>query len=343
MITVPQSYAPSSHTVRKPRLGFVGIGWIGLHRLKAVAAAELVEIAALVDTRPENVFQARQWAPGASLHEQSSALLTEDIDGVVIATPNALHAAQSIEALEAGKAVFCQKPLGRNHKETRAVIDAARAADRLLGVDFSYRHLAGMHPLRALLDSGELGDVYAAQAVFHNAYGPDKPWFYDPAQAGGGCVLDLGIHLLDMILWPLHFPAISSVKSRLFARGAPVRRRGTSVEDYATVQMDLDGGIAATLACSWNLSLGCDAQIELTFFGSKGGASIRNVNGSFFDFVTERFTGTRREVLHAPPDEWGGRALVQWADRLAHAPHFDPTVTQVAAVAHAVDRIYESC
>lgn len=342
MITIPQ-HAPPAPAVRKPRIGFVGIGWIGLHRLKALAAADMAEIVALADTRPENVFQARPWAPGASLHEQTGALLMEDVDGVVIATPNALHAEQAVEALTAGKAVFCQKPLGRTYEETRAVIDAACDADRLLGVDFSYRCLAGMHPLRALLDSGGLGEIYAVHAVFHNAYGPDKPWFYDPALAGGGCVLDLGIHLIDMILWPLHFPAITDIRSRLFARGEPLRRRGSSVEDYAVVHMDLDNRITATLACSWNLPVGCDARIELTFFGSNGGASIRNVNGSFFDFVTERFTGTRRDVLHAPPDEWGGRALVQWATRLGRTPRFDPSIAQAAAVAQVIDRIYESC
>jgi predicted dehydrogenase len=97
----------------------------------------------------------------------------------VIATPSALHAEQAIAALDRGLAVFCQKPLGRDASETRAVVEAARRADRLLGVDLSYRYTRAAAALRDEVRSGALGEVYAVDLVFHNAYGPDKPWFYD--------------------------------------------------------------------------------------------------------------------------------------------------------------------
>src|SRR5215218_9099775 len=102
-------------------------------------------------------------------------------DGIVIATPSALHAAQSIQALKAGAAVFCQKPLGRNAAEVEAVLAAATSADRLLGVDLSYRFTEGMRKIREQVRSGALGDIYAVNLIFHNAYGPDKAWFYDRA------------------------------------------------------------------------------------------------------------------------------------------------------------------
>src|SRR5947199_289519 len=85
--------------------------------------------------------------------------------------------AGSIRALKRGAAVFCQKPLGRTAAEARAVIDAARAADRLLCVDLSYRFTDGMRRIRELVRAGALGRVYAVDLVFHNAYGPDKAWF----------------------------------------------------------------------------------------------------------------------------------------------------------------------
>ncbi|MBR7513789.1 Gfo/Idh/MocA family oxidoreductase, partial [Mycobacterium tuberculosis] len=80
-------------------------------------------------------------------------------DGIVIATPSALHAEQSIRALDAGAAVFCQKPLGRTAAEVRAVVDAARNADRLLGLDLSCRHTEAMRRIRALIQAGELGRI----------------------------------------------------------------------------------------------------------------------------------------------------------------------------------------
>src|SRR3954471_7558199 len=79
----------------------------------------------------------------------------------------------------------------------------AGRADLRLGIDFSYRFVEGARRIRELVAAGELGRVYAARLVFHNAYGPDKEWFYDRARSGGGCVIDLGTHLIDLLLWIL--------------------------------------------------------------------------------------------------------------------------------------------
>ena len=124
-----------SSVLVRPRLGFVGVGWIGRSRLEALAATGAVEVAAVADTVPEAAAAAA--ARGGRVAGSLEELLGEDLDGVVIATPNALHAEQAIAALRRGLAVFCQKPLGRNADEARAVVDAARAHDRLLAVDLS--------------------------------------------------------------------------------------------------------------------------------------------------------------------------------------------------------------
>ena len=185
------------------RLGFLGVGWIGRHRMQALLATGAVEATVIADAVPEAIAEAQALAPAAEIASGLDGLLEADLDGVVIATPSALHAAQAVQALERGVAVFCQKPLGRDAAEVRRVVAAARAADRLLGVDLSYRHTAGMQRIRELLQGGELGRVFAVDLTFHNAYGPDKPWFYDRALSGGGCVIDLGIHLVDLALWML--------------------------------------------------------------------------------------------------------------------------------------------
>src|SRR5204863_7255527 len=133
-----------------------------------------------------------------------------------------------------------QKPLGRSGVEVREVVAAARSANRLLAVDLSYRFTEAMQRISSLVRSGELGHIFAVELTFHNAYGPDKPWFYDPKLSGGGCVIDLGIHLVDLALWNLGFPRVTDVTSRLFARGHPVRGRSTEVEDYAEARLDLE-------------------------------------------------------------------------------------------------------
>jgi predicted dehydrogenase len=304
----------TASVLTRPRLGFLGVGWIGRNRLEALEASELVEVAAVADPAE----------PGAldSLDE----LLEADLDGVVVATPSALHAEQAIAALESGLAVFCQKPLGRTADEARRVVDAARTADRLLGVDLSYRYVEAFRRAREVVRSGGLGEVYAADLAFHNAYGPDKPWFYDPELAGGGCVIDLGIHLVDLALWALDLDGFARVASHLV---------GEPVEHYATAQLD-----GVRVACSWNLPAGRDAVIEASFYGCEGGVSVRNVDGSFYDFVCERFHGTARELLAEPPDDWGGGAAVDWARRLAAGRRFDPEAERLVVLAEVIDRVY---
>ncbi|WBH18157.1 Gfo/Idh/MocA family protein [Sphingomonas radiodurans] len=325
---------------RPPRVGFLGVGWIGRHRMAAIADTGLIEVAAISDPSPEMQREAAALAPAAIICESLDDLLAHDLDGLVIATPSALHAEQSIRALHAGVAVFCQKPLGRTAREVRAVVDAGRTADRLLAVDLSYRFTAGMARIADLVRSGALGRVHAIDLTFHNAYGPDKPWFYDRALSGGGCVMDLGVHLVDLALWAMDFPALRGpVTASLTADGAPIAD-GTAVEDFAVASFALEDGPVVRLACSWRLHAGREADIAAIFYGTDGGAALRNVDGSFYDFTAELYRGTSTETLTSPPDDWGGRAAADWATRLAAGARFDPAAERLVDVAHVLDRIY---
>ena len=323
-----------------PRLGFLGVGWIGRHRMEAIANAGLCEVAAIVDSSTEMLAAARHSAPDATVAAGLGELLEMGLDGIVIATPSALHAEQSVRALEVGAAVFCQKPLGRTAAEARRVVDAARTADRLLSVDFSYRFTEGMRAIRERLRAGELGDVFAVDLVFHNAYGPDKPWFYDPALSGGGCVMDLGVHLVDLALWALGWPAVESADGRLYREGARLGPSPGVCEDYAFATLGVEGGATVSLTCSWRVSAGQDAVIGASFYGTRGGAALKNVGGSFYDFTAELYRGTQRETLASPPDAWGGRAAADWARRLAEGERYDPACERLVEVAAVLDRIY---
>jgi predicted dehydrogenase len=340
LLAEPASRSSAAREPRLPRLGFLGLGWIGQHRMQSLLDANACEVVALADANTDACTSARQLAPSARIAGTLEELLALDLDGAVIATPSALHARQARALLDAGVAVFCQKPLARTAEETAAIVQAARTADRLLGCDFSYRHTEAMRRIRECVQGGELGRVYAMDLVFHNAYGPDKPWFRDPVLSGGGCSIDLGIHLVDLALWTLGFPAVERVTSRLYAQGRPLRIDSPEVEDYAVAQLDLAGGVVARIACSWNLSAGCDAVIEAHFHGEHGGASLRNRNGSFYDFAAERYQGTRRFALSEPPDAWGGRAICAWAQQLRAGARYSADIETAVQVAAALDAIY---
>ena len=320
------------------RLGFAGVGWIGRNRMEAMLATGKAGAIAILDPNAENAAEAAKVSQGAWIVGNMDELLSLRPDGVVIATPSALHAQLCIQALNAGAAVFCQKPLGRSAAEVEQVLEAARRVDRLLGVDLSYRHTAAMLAIREQVRAGALGKIFAADLVFHNAYGPQSPWFWDPQLSGGGCLIDLGIHLVDLAIWLLGFPAMEQARGRQFRDGRVPR--ADEVEDYAAGSFDLVDGTNVRIACSWNLSCGTDAVIRATFHGTEGSAEMRNEKPSFTDFTAELFKGRERRLLASPPDAWGGRAAAEWVEKLAAGERFGGSTEGLLESARVLDRVY---
>lgn len=325
-----------------PRVGFLGLGWIGCSRMRALRESGAAEIAVLADPDEGARRDAARDAPEAEVVAKAASLGAEALDGVVIATPSAQHAAQAQAALHAGASVFCEKPLGRDVQETREVLSAARDADRLLAVDLSYRHTGAAGAMREVVRSGQIGEVRFAELVFHNAYGPDKQWFTQRTLAGGGCLIDLGTHLIDLLLW------ITGAKD-LRVDAAAVRRGGArldpssdEVEDLALAQLTTSAGTVVRLGCSWFLPAGRDCVFECSLYGSEGAVSMRNLEGSFYAFTTERHTGTGRELLSGPSEDWGGGAITAWARQLAEDRGFDAAADELLPVAAAIERIYEA-
>ncbi|MPZ71864.1 MAG: gfo/Idh/MocA family oxidoreductase [Nitriliruptorales bacterium] len=323
----------------RPRLAFVGAGWIGSARMRSAVQAGAADAAVVADPDEEGAARAAAEVGCAVVVPSLEAALQQPLDGVVLATPSALHARQALTAMGHGVPVFCQKPLGRTRAECARVVRAARDNDLLLGVDLSYRHIDAFRAAVDTVRAGAIGRVYATDLVFHNAYGPDKPWFTDPAQSGGGCVIDLGTHLVDIALWALQ-TTTQSVTAQLFVKGEPLTDLARSVEDYAVAQLTMSDGASVRLACSWFLDAGTDAVVDATFHGTDGGVSARNCNGSFYDFECNLYRGRSWQRLVGPGDDWGGRALVAWADSLSVGAGYDPRIERILDVAGTLDLIY---
>lgn len=322
-------------------LGFIGVGWIGRNRMEAILDQSNSKAAAIAEPSKENAEEAQKIAKEAVLKSPEELYGNDSLDGIVIATPSAMHAEQSIQALKSGKAVFCQKPLGRTAKEVKEVVKASKEANKLLAVDLSYRYTNAFKAIYDVIQKGEIGKIYAVDLVFHNAYGPDKDWFFDIKRSGGGCVMDLGIHLVDLALWSLDFPEIKDVQSHLYHKGEKLSTFEEQVEDFASVAMTSEKDQVINLECSWHVSAGKDAVIEAKFYGTEGGAAFTNLNGSFYDFKAEKYKGTATETLVEPPDDWGGRAGVVWAKKLEENNQFDKkTAEEFVKTAQVIDRIY---
>lgn len=327
--------------VKQLNLGFLGLGWIGRSRMQRLLQNPAVKCEAIVEPDPKNAEEALASTKGKLFHAAEELFSDPILDGIVIATPSAMHADQSIAALREGKAVFCQKPLGRNAREVEQVLLMAQKNNKNLAVDLSYRYTKAFEAVYNLVKSGEIGEIYAVDLVFHNAYGPDKEWFYDMEKSGGGCVLDLGIHILDLALWTLDYPKIAEIHSHLFKNGKKLLPQENSVEDFATVTALTGNNISLNLGCSWNVSVGREAVIEAKFYGTKGGAAFKNVNGSFYDFVAERYNGTQTETLFSEQDDWSGRAGEVWAENVLNGKGFDgQSAAELLELSKIIDRIY---
>jgi len=330
---------PSPVTRVRPRVGFAGLGWIGQSRMEAIARSGMADVCAVADPDPKSLDMCGR--RDCRRYDGIDAMLEQDLDAVVIATPTGLHKTHTLAALNRGMAVFCQKPLGLCAGDVRMMTETAKQKNRLLGVDLSYRHVSGARDIRRRILDGEIGPVYAVDLVFHNAYGPDKDWYYDFASSGGGCVADLGIHLADLALWTLDWPRIERVSSRIFKQGRRLETPVDQVEDFATAQLDTASGAVINLTCSWNLHAGCDAVIKAAFYGRKGSLRLENVNGSFYEFRAVQCFGTNKHLLEHPADAWYGRAAVMWAEKLAAGGTYDSEIEQMITVTDVLDRIYQ--
>jgi predicted dehydrogenase len=257
-----------------------------------------LRLAGVQDLDPQLAAEvaARYGAPwhGARYEE---LLRRPEVAAVVICTPNALHVPQARAALEAGKHVLVQKPLALSTDDARAVLECANRAGKLLFVDYSYRYLETSARLRAALSG--LGRPRRVRASFHNIYGPGKGWFYDPALSGGGALIDLGVHLLDLGLDLFRPDVVCLGRAELsFAQGQ-------AVEDAALLQLRLDD-LPFELEVSWNAPREL-TDISFTVEAERGVARWENVKGSFFHFRTlldtscllDRETSLRSDTLRA--------------------------------------------
>jgi predicted dehydrogenase len=205
-------------------------------------------------------------------------LTAPSVDAVVISTPNTFHVPQAQAALRAGKHVLVQKPLAMSAAEARATVDLAAAGSRLLVVDYSYRMLQTVAELRAALP--EIGSIRSVSAAFHNVHGPraGRDWFFNPNLSGGGALIDLGVHMLDLVLWVL-------TPQEVVLEGAELGRRpGLEVEHSAQLQLQLDS-VPLSLAVSWDAPLPL-TDISVDIQGARGRLRWNNVDGSFGHFQT---------------------------------------------------------
>lgn len=280
------------------RIGVVGLGWAGETHVKAYQKLDNVSVVAwagLEDDKREKLTATYNVERGFTYWEDLVA--QEDIDAISIASPNFLHAPIAIAALKSGKHVLCEKPLARTGAEADSMVQAAKEAQRVLMTSFNRRYRGDMQLLKQYIEEGKLGRIYYAKAYWMRRKGiPGMGgWFTSRERAGGGPLIDLGVHVLDMALYLIGEPEILTVTASTYAEFGPRGHGGRNdnkwlgeptlydVEDLATAFLRLGDGGTLLLEASWATHSNYGDDFGIILYGTEGGAEIKVKNYSWHD------------------------------------------------------------
>lgn len=291
---------------RKLRVGIIGCGNISHSHLGGYKALpDLVELVACCDI---DGAKAKKYAEDNGFArfytDYNEMVAKEELDAVSVCTWNAAHAGASIAALNAGINVLCEKPMAMNAKEAQAMQEAAEKNGKLLMIGFVRRFGNDADILKSFIDAGSMGDLYFAKATYLRRNGCPGGWFGDKSYSGGGPLIDLGVHVIDLCRYLAGGPKPVSAFGVTYANLGDNRAGGDkgwvsknglgiefryTVEDFATALIRFDNGMTLNVEASFNLNIKNDTgNIEL--FGTKAGARIdpqieffTDMNGRFVD------------------------------------------------------------
>lgn len=274
---------------RKLKVGIIGCG-VGQLHLQGFAETPRAEVVAIAGLDEERCRDLAQTFNVPRIYREYQELIADpEVEAVTVAVPNILHYPVTLAALEAGKHVMVEKPLARSSAEGRRMIEAAHQAGRVLGVVFNRRGRQDVQILKREIERGNLGQIYHARAFWMRRSGIPGlgTWFTSKEMAGGGPLIDLGVHVLDMALWVLDNPRALRVSAATYAALGP-RGRGQwqggrfkvapgqpyEVEDFATAFIRFEGGLSLQLDASWAAYTGHGDDFGLSVLGDGGGAEI---------------------------------------------------------------------
>jgi predicted dehydrogenase len=210
----------------KLRAGVIGLGWAGRQHMDAYAQLADVELVALAGLEPDQLeLLGNQYgvAPERRFADWSELVAAGCVDVVSVATPTDLHAPITVAALDAGLHVLSEKPMAETGDVAQTMVDAARRNGKVLDVSFNHRRRGDVQVLKRLIDAGALGDIYYAKAGWLRREGiPGMgSWFTRQAASGGGPLMDIGVHMLDMALHLLGEPAVTTATAATYAEFGP--------------------------------------------------------------------------------------------------------------------------
>lgn len=275
--------------MEKLKIGIIGVGGISEVHIGGYLADDRCELYAFCDIN-EKTLKAKGEKYGITrLFTDKDEMLAAcpEIDAVSVCTWNAAHAECTIAALNAGKNVLCEKPMAMNAEQAMAMQQAAIDNNKLLMIGFVRRYGNDCNVVKDFIDSGDFGDIYYAKATYLRRAGAPPGWFGDKARSGGGPLIDLGVHVIDLARYVSGNPKPVSVYGATFHKLGNrnnlknVTRYATSnadtdvfdVEDLATAMVRFDNGLVLSVETSFSLNIKEDTG-TIQLFGTKAGAIL---------------------------------------------------------------------
>jgi len=288
------------------RVGVIGAGTIAPAHLRSYQQVPQAEVVAVCDIDKGRAKEAAAKFSLPNVFTDFRQMLKGDlVDAVSVCTPNDCHAPQSIAALRAGKHVLCEKPLAMNGRQARQMVAAAQQAKRILMTAQCMRYSGAAQAMKQMVDDGRFGQLYFGKAMLLRRTGIPRGWFQDKVQAGGGPLLDIGVHVLDLMWYLMGRPQPVSAFGVTFdllgksgqgmgGWGVNYNPKKFSVEDLAAAILRFRNGAAISLEASWAAHTGDTFLVRV--MGTKGGAQLNP------DFALYEMAGkTKLDVTPTPP------------------------------------------
>jgi predicted dehydrogenase len=317
-------------------VGIIGVGSLGVKRASALAECRFGHLAAVADCDAARsaAVAAEYGVPALSISE---LLATPSIDAVLVCTPNASHADLSVAALQAGKHLLCEKPIGCQPTDAERIVAAVAETGRVFKMGSNHRYFRSVRAVRELIKSGSIGEILSMICrIGHNGERIQGSWYWAPEQAGGGALLDSGSHLVDLCRWFMgDFVACSGAAAQSFWKSA-------GVEDTASGILLTAAGRMAVLTTSRRLFSG---YLHIEINGTNGFAWLdgrRDVFG--VDRVTWSNSSNRNapHVLDFSDDRSNSMALEldDFFDAIAAGRAISPSASDGLEVLRIITAIY---
>lgn len=332
------------------RVGVIGLG-MGRHHIAGYQThpqAEVVAIADLDELRLKEIGD--QYGVSRRYRSAEEMLRAEKLDIVSVATPNKFHAPLTIAALEAGCHVLCEKPMAMNASEARQMLEAAKRTGRRLMINFSYRFNEQSIALKRQVEAGVLGEVYFARTVWHRRRGFPHfgGWFGQKALSGGGPLIDLGVHRLDLALWLMGYPKPVWVTGSTYnyIGSALAAERGCTfdVEDLAAGFITFENGASLVIEASWGANIREREFMETRLYGTKGGLVQHNIEETY-KFEAELYLerdGSQFDTKLHPVSQPPRNAMYHFVEAIVKGEPHTATGEEGLIVMEILDAIYQS-